>query len=68
MSESEHSSFASDGSSEDCFEEARSPSVSPPKVTRQRPSRQRTVPARLREVETTVDALEEIQLDMSSEV
>ena len=72
MSESisDQSSFASEGETEASFGElnkSRSPSISPPKASRQRPSRQWTVPAKLRESEATVEDLEETTLDMTSE-
>lgn len=69
---SEQSSFASEGVTEASFgelDESRSPSVilSPLKASRQRPSRQHTLPAKLREAEAAVDDLDEIRLDMTSE-
>lgn len=67
---SEQSSFASDHDNgiSDLDDDRRSPSLSPPKSSSQRPPRQRTVPAKFREAEVRLHTLEEVQLDMRSEL
>lgn len=62
---SEQSSFASDGSRDLSISENEDHSPSPPKPTRQRPSRQRTLPAKLKDSQLDV-RFEEITLDMTS--
>ena len=67
---SDQSSFASDrdGAISDLDDDQQSVTFSPAKSSSQRPSRQRMVPAKFREAEFGLRTLEEVQLDMTSEL